>query len=188
MIPQGGYATGYRQGNLAIIPLAWDGWEHGIHCGEGDPIEGWLPTGVGQYTPAPMYKATKPAAAATEWHGTLLFPYRQAHTPRIEVRRADVGDIGFGYEIITDEFRDVLFVSNSFSQKRYRIGEVESDCPVCHQRFVDGRPTNGYTCDGSFLSIDGTDIFRKPGSLRAREYTYGQDVKIKETKARMKHR
>ena len=191
-LPDGGYCTGWAEGNLALLPLHWDGWDHGIHCGEEDPIEGWLPVNPNpEFTPAPLYKATRPTTNVphpADWHGTLLLPYRAADMPQVKIERIDVGPIGFAWQIEAENWTDVLFVSNSFHPNEYRMGPVESDCPVCHHRFVDGKPVWGYTCDGNYLTIDGRDSFRKPGSMKGREYTYGKTTDVREIHSRLKAR
>jgi hypothetical protein len=82
----------------------------------------------------------------------------------------------------------VVFISRSFVAKRYAIAEVETDCPVCHVRFVHGTPVAAYTCDGNFLRINGEDCFREPGTLRAREYAFGGQVEVETTTAYRQHR
>ncbi len=187
-LPGGGYRTGYAEGNLALIPLAWEGWEYGIHEGEENPIEGWLPAQGHRFVPAPVYKAVKQASGEADWHGTLLFPYRGSEPPRIELRKSDLGAIGFGFEIETDEWRDVVFISNSWFPRPYRIGAVESDAPLCHQRLVKGNPVRGCACEGNYLRIGDAAVFSAPGSLLAREFEYGKTIKTKTTQPRYKNR
>jgi len=190
-LPGGGWATGYTEGNLALVPLLWDGWDAGIHEGEEDPIEGWLPLNAKpEFVPAPVYKATRTATKApADWHGTLLLPFRAADPPRVTVRRHEVGPIGFACEIETDAWRDLFFLSNSFEPRTYRLGEIETDCPLCHIRFVDGRPVSGMTCDGNFLRIGRKPVFEQGGAVLAREYDFTVDPpRITTAHPRQRHR
>ena len=187
-LPGGGYRTGYTASNLALIPLAWEGWEHGMHEGEEDPIEGWLPSPHRGFTAAPVYKAMRPTTGGPLWHGTLLFPYRDAEISRVEVKPADIGPIGFGWTIETDDWTDVLFISNSWMPRPYQIGPVTSDAPLCHLRFVKGRPVHGYTCEGNYLCVEEQEFFRAPGSLLAREFIFDGAMVVEVTQPRYKNR
>jgi len=174
-LPGGGYRTGWRESNLALLPLHWEGWEHALHQGEEHPIEGWLPAPGGGMVPAPVYKATCATDRAPLWHGTLLFPYREAEMPAVRVTPLPAGGAGFGYRIETDAYTDYLFLSNSWMPKAIALDEVATDAPLLHLRFAGGSPAQGFTCEGSYLTIDGEAIFRAPGTMLARAFVFDAD-------------
>ena len=79
---------------------------------------------------------------------------------------------GFGYRIETDAYTDYLFLSNSWNPRAVALDAVASDAPLLHVRLADGRPAQGFTCEGSYLTISGHEIFRAPGTMLAREFVF----------------
>ncbi|MHC4886926.1 MAG: heparinase II/III family protein [Planctomycetota bacterium] len=169
----GGYATQYAASNMALLPLNWDGWEHQIHEGETDPIEGWVAgSSLGEH-PAPVYKATRPTANGTpNWHGTLLFPYREADAPEVSITAMEVGNCGFGYRVESEAWTDYIFMSNSWYPVPFTMDGVECDSACLHLRLMDGKPVRGFTCEGTYLTVDGQEVFNRPGSMLSREFSF----------------
>ena len=157
----GGYCTGYEEGNLALVPLEWDEWESRICLGQDDPVEGWLPTPQREYIPAPAYKATSPTTGKNIWHSTLLWPYRCQDRPAIEVSRTDLGEVGLGFEIRAERWTDILVVSKNRLPLPFEIGPVASDSLYCHVRLIDRKPSFAYSCDGNYMCVDGKEVFRR---------------------------
>ncbi|MHC4887445.1 MAG: heparinase II/III domain-containing protein, partial [Planctomycetota bacterium] len=174
----GGYATGYSESNMAFLPLQWAGWEGGIVQGEEDPFEGWLPAGAGRFVPAPVYKATMPTDKSPCWHGTLLFPYREAEMPEVNVTAMETGGAGFAYRFETESWTDYVFLSNSWMPQTVTLDDIETDTVCLHLRFEDGRATRGFACEGSFLRVGESVLFDAPGTMLAREFSIGEDGKV----------
>lgn len=173
-LPGGGYCTGWPQGNLALLPLHWEGWEQGLYHGQDAPIEGWLPAPGGDFVPAPVYKATGATDRTPLWHGTLLFPYREATMPQVRVTPLHTGGAGFGYRIETAAYTDYLFLSNSWMPRPVELDTVCTDAPLLHLRLQEGRMRWGCTCEGSSLTVAGATVFNAPGTMLAREFE-GED-------------
>jgi len=171
-LPQGGYSTGWAAANLALLPLQWDGWTHDVVQGMTDPIEGWMPGPQKTLLPAPVYKATCPTGDGPCWHGSLLFPYPGATPPALTIT-ALVTDAGFGYRIDAPAFTDYLFLSNSWNPRDIVLDAIRTDAPCLHLRLVDGQPTQAFTCEGTYLTVNGTRMFAAPGTMLAREWTNG---------------
>lgn len=172
-LPTGGYATGWPESNVALLPLHWDGWQHEILAGQEDPIEGWIPEQQGALLPAPVYRATSPTDRAPCWHGSLFFPYRQATMPAITVTPLDVGPAGFAYRIETDAYTDYLFLSNSWMPCDIVMDDIATNAVCLHVRCESGEPVRAFACEGGYLTIRDRDIFRAPGTMLAREFTFG---------------
>jgi|GEM_PF-5888635 len=183
-LPGGGYATGWKESNLALLPLHWDDWAHDIFEGETDPIEGWMPAPGGDLISAPVYKATRPTNEGTLWHGTLMFPYRSADMPRVEVTPLPVDGAGFTYRIDTDSYTDYLFLSNSWHAADVNLEGVRSNAPLVHLRYVDGKLIRGCTCEGTYLEADGQNIFHAPGTMLAREFVCTPTLDVKSMQPR----
>lgn len=166
----GGYVTGWGHSNLALVPLHWEGWEHGLCEGETDPIEGWMPVPGGEFTAAPVYKATRATDSQPLWHGSLLFPFRGADMPRLDITPLPAGDRGFGYRIATDQYTDYLFISNSWCAADVRLDGIQTNAPLVHVRCAGGTFVRGCTCEGTYLKLDGQSVFEAPGTMLAREF------------------
>ncbi len=182
-LPGGGYCTGWPSANLALLPLQWDGWTHGIHAGATEPIEGWMPGPRQTLLPAPVYKATCPTGHGPCWHGSLLFPYPGATPPAVRITPLPQ-TAGFGYRIETDAYTDYLFLSNSWMPAEIMLDNIRTDAPCLHLRLVDGQPTQGFTCEGSYLQIGDTAVFDAPGTMLAREFAFGAEVAVRVMQAR----
>ena len=165
-----GYVTGWQESNCALLALHWDGWRHQIHTGDHDPIEGWIPHPGGDCIPAPVYKATHPTANAPVWHGTMLWPFHSASIPPVTVTRLPVGDTGFAYRIETEQFLDLFFISNSWKPEGITLDGIETDAPLVHIRRERSRGTRGLACEASYLRIDGSCVFERPGTMLAHEF------------------
>jgi hypothetical protein len=170
VLPDGGYCTGWPESNLALLPLHWEGWNHEILQGQDDPIEGWLPAADGGFVPAPVYKATCPTDRAPLWHGSLLFPYREATMPAVRITPMATGGAGFGYRIETGDVTDYLFLSNSWMSRDLVMDEIRTNAPLLHLRFKAGRMVQGCACEGTTLTVAGRTIFHAPGTMLAREF------------------
>jgi hypothetical protein len=171
-LPGGGYRTGWPHSNLALLPLQWDGWAHALHQGEEHPIEGWIPRPGGSLIPAPVYKATRSTDTSPLWHGSLLFPYREADLPAIRITPLPLSHAGFGYKIEFGDNTDYLFVSNSWANTDIALDEAATNAPLLHLRLRKGKPVQACTCDGTWLSLAGREIFRAPGTMLAREIVF----------------
>lgn len=184
----GGYATGWNEANLALLPLQWDGWKHEVLEGQMNPIEGWMPSPKREFVPSPVYKATRRTEPSPLWHGSLLFPYRQSTMPAMEVTNLDTGSAGFGYRICTKEYTDLLFLSNSWMPAPVRLEGIETDAACVHARFAGGKIESLFACEGNYLSLAGSDVFRAPGTMLAREYGFGRSRTLSVQNPRYKNR
>ncbi len=185
-VPGGGYATGWSESNCALLPLHWEGWESQLLQGRLDPIEGWMPMPGGELIPAPVYKATHPTGHGPAWHGSLIFPYRQAAMPRIAITPIPIA-AGFGYRIETDAWTDWLFCSNSWSPAEVELDGIRTNSPFWHLRKQGARVIQGFACEGTGMSVGGETIFRAPGTMLAREFDCREGVRITTSQPRVQH-
>ncbi|PIX75509.1 MAG: hypothetical protein COZ38_05195, partial [Rhodocyclales bacterium CG_4_10_14_3_um_filter_68_10] len=168
----GGYATSWAAANMALLPLHWDGWEHEIAAGRDEPVDGWLPAPGGEMIPAPVYVASH-ASGGVVWHGSLLLPYPGATMPRCQITPLPTGDAGFGFRIETDDYTDLVFLSNSWTTRDVVLDDVHTNAPLLHLRRRGGEIDRAATCEGSYLRVGGHDLFRAPGTMLAREFAAG---------------
>jgi hypothetical protein len=164
--------TTHDDANLLMhFPLMPSGTTMSMHCGERDPMRGWLPTEWGRRcTPAPMVRLeTREYDPWTAHFAAVLVPFAGTETPRLTAvaTQPDMGFGGRGAGKLELKWADgssdlvvwIRKLENAIGQQH----GLDTDASLVHlQRDAAGRLIRGLAVDGRYMrcaELSADDLF-----------------------------
>jgi hypothetical protein len=161
--------TGHDHGNLLLLfPLVLPRTALTLHCGERDPMRGWLPVEWGRScVAAPLLRVVAPAY--DPWHGdtaTVLVPFPTATPPAVTA-------VASGPEPVRDSrCAGCLRIEEADTgtcdlvawtrRMAHAIGAqhgLDTDGSLVHlHRAASGAVASGLLVDGTYCTVDGADV------------------------------